>query len=249
MPRWIPFIIATLLLAGAWFARGLADDVAFVVPAREGILYAATFNGGRFADDWTLQDRRGEVSAVTNDTLHLSIADFVPDVQALSSINRYRYRDFTLNVTAAATDGSFNNKFGVVFRLVDADNYYLFTISSDGYYAVWRVLDGLQAPLSAWIPSSAIVQGSDGEQNQLTVTAQDDQLTFAVNGTALDLCIPDAADGVSTYVEAEARCVDGTMQPTVSDGAFAVGQLGMAIETLTRGGLAVTFDNVVISAP
>jgi hypothetical protein len=144
-----------------------------------------------------------------------------------------------------------------VFWLADPHSYYAFYISSDGYYKVERSVDGLQKDLSNWIPSEAIRLADDangtgtideGEavENTLRVVAYHDRFQFYVNGTRLELCIPDDPDGASTF--AAGACVGGQMHDTLTDAALRAGRIGLAAATTVTGGagVVVEFDNLVI---
>jgi hypothetical protein len=130
-----------------------------------------------------------------------------------------------------------------------ASNYYMFLMSSDGYYSVWRGTEARSERVSAWIPTDAIVQGLDAD-NQIRVVAVDDAFRFYINDTPLELCIPDSPDAVSTY--AYGTCVDGQMQLVLRDDSTADGQIGMAVDTIQPGGgpgVTVEFDDLSVIYP
>lgn len=71
------------------------------------------------------------------------------------------FSDVRILVDATKMGGIDNNDFGVICRYQDADNYYFFILSSDGYYGIGKVRDGVQTliGMDAMPPSEAIIQG------------------------------------------------------------------------------------------
>jgi len=143
--------------------------------------------------------------------------------------------------------------FGVPLRLLfrpqdEPIGFYLFLISSDGFYSVWRGADGETRKLSTWIASDAIRQGLDVE-NRIRVIGRADAYQFFINDTQVELCIPDDPAGISTF--ASEQCFEGSMQPTLQDDTFQQGQIGLVLDTTQTGntGIMVEFDDVVVFSP
>jgi len=233
-------VILALALHGL---NRLAGDWHYTVPAEPGaVLYAAAFDA--LPDDWDLYE--GRLSAQVED------GALVIEVGAASSLpfsTAAPYFDaFDLTVQAQAVDGPLNNGFGVVFRLRDPRNYFLFLVSSDGYYRVVREVDGVQRELSTWIPSPAVNQGI-GATNQLRVTASGGEFRFYVNGEPLKLCVPDNPAGYSTYNDLTGACQEGRMVEALKDDSIASGRLGVIAMTLDEPDVRVLFDNLVVYGP
>jgi hypothetical protein len=212
----------------------------YVVPSTPGeVLYAATFDDA--AADWELYS--GRLSAqVADGALRVTVGE--PDSLPFSTAAPY-FSDFDLRVKTAAVAGPLDNGYGVIFRAQDSDNYFLFLISSDGYYQVRREVNGAEKILSEWIPSELIHQGLN-TANEIRVVAQGDTFQFYVNGTQVELCIPNDPDAVSTYVDS---CVDGQMLPQLVDNSIAEGQIGVIALTFDEPGVEVDFDNVLVFGP
>ncbi len=253
MRRFGLLIGATVFLGVVWWLRGNTDVLTFVVPTNREVLYATTFTDGVFLADWSTEDRRGYVSELVDEQLQLTIEEAVflaPGTpNALRATMQYPLRDFDYRVEATALEGPLNNSFGVVFRQLDPQTYYIFYISSDGYYSVWRETPAGRIALSNWIPTDAVNQGTDGVTNRVRVVAQGSEFVFFVNDTPLPLCVPDAPSGESTYIEATATCVDGTMQPTLTDNTIPYGKIGVIVTPFVSGQLSVAFDNPVVLRP
>ena len=81
--------------------------------------------------------------------------------------------------------GSSNDIFGLVCRMEDNENYYFFVISSDGYYGIGKVINGVQSMLGSpgMQPSELISQGT--AKNHLRADCIDENLVLSVNGQEL----------------------------------------------------------------
>lgn len=204
------------------------------------LLYISTFDA--FADEW--QQYAGRVRAgLMEGALQIAIED--ADRRPFST-TPFRYGDFDLEADMQAVAGPLNNAYGVVFRLQDERNLYRFLISSDGWYSLWRTVDGQDKRLSAWISSPLIVQGLN-TVNRVRVVAQGPQMQFFINGQQVQLCIPDDPAGESTFSRGE--CIGGTMRDTLVDTTFAEGHIGLIAQTLREPGVVVNFEHILIFSP
>ena len=126
--------------------------------------------------------------------------------------------DFLLEVDTQYVDGPADAEYGVIFRQVDADNYYFFAISRSGSYGMWRLEDGEWQTLVEWTATDAIDTSEDA-LNRLGILAEGAQLTLLVNDVAL------------TQLE---------------DETFASGKVALALGTFDEAGAEVAFDNLDI---
>ncbi len=127
-------------------------------------------------------------------------------------------------------------------------NYYAFLISSDGYYALERVVDGVREVLSTWIPSPNIHQDL-GARNRIRVIARGTELKFFVNGAQAPLCMPDEPGASSTFTNGE--CIGGRMVDGFQAPQPLGGQLGLIAQATQTGGggVVVDFDNFTVFSP
>lgn len=129
--------------------------------------------------------------------------------------------DFHLTVEATQVAGPDDNEYGVLARLQDADNFYRFSISGDGYYLISKSVDDIQEPLgSNWTPSDAINQGL--ATNVIEVICEGNVLTLIVNGQQL---------------------------AQVEDDQFAHGDIGLHAGTFYQAGVEIHFDNLSVNEP
>lgn len=250
MRKIILFLSLIGLLGLLLLARGLLADWRYVMEGAPGdLLYAAAFDG--FTEEW--QQYRGQDEAQIGEGRLV-----IGTSQAVSgpfSVAQPWFADFDLRVVAQPLEGPLDNGYGVIFRLQTNDPstprddaYYLFLISSDGYYQVRRVIAGDVRELSTWIPSPHILQGLD-VVNHLRVVAAGDQFRFFINGEAVALCIPDDPTARSTYIERSGECLGGQMRTTLIDDSIGQGQVGLIVLSLGTPGVRVAFDNLLIFQP
>lgn len=247
MRHFLPLLILIVVLVVVYSLSRLTAEWYYIQPVKAGeAAYVATFD--QFTEDWGLYD--GRLSAEVVDGALRLTAD---DVNRYPfSVAKQHWGDFDLTVQATPVDGPEDNGYGVIFRLQnrgnispDDDYFYMFLISSDGYYQVTRSLNGQQKIISNWIPSDLIRQGI-GATNQVRVTAVGDQFRFYINGEPVQLCLPNNPDGISTYL---GECIDGQMTDVLTDSTIPSGQLGVVIQSLDEPGVVVDFDNVVVVGP
>jgi hypothetical protein len=130
--------------------------------------------------------------------------------------------DVNVETATRWVDGNGEDDFGLVCRGMDQNNFYFFSISSDGYYGIGKVKDGTLKLLNsqAMMPSEHISQSQD--TNHLQAACIGDRLSLTVNGVLL----------------AEVRDAD-----------FQRGAVGLIAGTLDEGFTVVDFDNFSVTAP
>ncbi len=133
-----------------------------------------------------------------------------------------KFADVQVEVDALRTAGSKNNVFGILCRYQNAENFYQFLVSNDGYYDISKVIDNQRLPLTGeqLLPSEAIPQ--DMGILQLRADCIGGQLVLFVNGTEI------------------ARALDSDLP------SGNVGLLAGAFET---PGTEIYFDNFVVRKP
>ena len=250
MRRFMILLVLLLLLAVAYLANRFTVHLHYIVPVETAkVAYIATFDD--FISDWAQTEGRLKVQILDTGTLRIEVSE--TDKLPFSQAKPY-FGDFDVRVQTTAVDGPEGNGYGLIFRLQNKDNtspsdddFYLFEISSDGYYRVLRAFNGVQKELSTWIPSPVINQHI-GSTNFIRVNAKGDQFQFYINTHQVQLCIPDDPNGTSTF-PATGQCVGGKMVDTLVDVSIPNGQLGVVAQSLDEAGVVVDFDNVVVYGP
>ena len=121
--------------------------------------------------------------------------------------------DFVAEVEVSHYDGPLINEGGLLFRYVDSANFYLVSVSSDGYFVVKKLVDGEWVTLVEWTESDAANTGSRSA-NYLTVLAEGEQLAFFIN----DELVAEVAD--DSFSEGGVALVAGTLDEYEVDIAF-----------------------------
>ncbi len=110
--------------------------------------------------------------------------------------------------------------FGLVCRYLDENNFYALEVSEDGYFSIWKRLDGEFVTLVDWEYTDALL--ADGTGVTLQAACLGDTLMLAADEILL----------------AEA-----------SDTSFSQGDIGLIAGTWETVGLGVAFDNLVAHGP
>jgi hypothetical protein len=129
----------------------------------------------------------------------------------------YDLTNLVMVVEARRVAGPLDNQYGVIVRYQDRANFYLFTVSSDGLYAVQMLRDDNWQDLVKWTPSAAIRQ--DEGTNVLRVEAQGPEMRFLVNSELL--------------------CV-------LQDSTIGSGSIGLAAGSFAEPEVEVRFDNLLV---
>ncbi len=215
-----------------------------------GVLYQTAFDDPAGGEDWELFDD-GIVAARIEEGLLVAEVGAITDQGTWSGLN-YTFEDFVLDVDAVKLGGPDNNGIIVIFRLVDNENYNRFDISSDGYYRLIAVRDGVQRVVSGdWAFSPAILTGD--ATNHLRVEAAGDTFRFAVNGEPLRLCISEDED--TQPIPMEDECLGGEYVMEWTNGDLMRGKIGLGAqgftgfdgEQATPAEATIGFDNLVIT--
>jgi hypothetical protein len=104
--------------------------------------------------------------------------------------------DVSIEVDARKIGGSDDNFFGVVCHYIDANNYYLFMITSDGYSGIAMRKDGVDTLISPglkFLPMDGIKKGN--ATNHIRADCVGEQLTLYANGKQVNLAFDNSLTG------------------------------------------------------
>ena len=109
-----------------------------------------------------------------------------PNTSAVAVPPGASFADVSVQAEARLESGSSDNNFGLLCRYQDMNNFYAFLISSDGYYAIAKVIDGtpytiLSGDGTHLMPSEAILVEPSAD-NEIHAVCAGDELTLYVNG-------------------------------------------------------------------
>lgn len=125
--------------------------------------------------------------------------------------------DFRAEVSTALPKGcGSGDKFGLMFRILDANNYYVIQVDCEGRYRLMRLVGGAGTALIDWSQSTAIKRGVNAA-NTLRVETKGNSMTMFINGERLD---------------------------TASDSIFAKGRFGLWVGSNVTKNFTVVFDEL-----
>lgn len=139
------------------------------------------------------------------------------------TVNEGKYSDTRIDVDAVLLNGPANDNFGVICRFVDNANFYGFLVTHDGYYGIFKMLDGkmiLSGGKQNLDFSEVIRQG--GIVNHITATCEGNILSLEVNDALL---------------------------AEIQDESFSSGQIGLIVGAYETAGVQVLFDNLKVTQP
>ncbi len=212
MKRILPLIAVVFLLCGC--RSSLFTDLA--VPSG-GILYRDDFSDP--ASGWPVESVLdwSEGYSAHNYVINVDLPQY--DVWAVPG---QIFDDSTIEADAVRLAGPDENRFGLICRYHPPQDYYFFIISSDGYYAIGKTINGSAALLGqemmAYHP--AIVKG-DGP-NLLRFDCIGGTLTGYVNGQVV---------------------------AAVNDADFSQGEAGLIAGTFSSTGVRIGFGNFMVIKP
>ena len=137
--------------------------------------------------------------------------------------------DVVLEADAQHAAGPDNNEYGLMCRYSRGgdgrNSFYFFMVSSDGYYALGKVVRDVRTILSpaegSFQPIEAVAFDPRAV-NRLRASCQGTQLALSLNGELL---------------------------AEFSDSELARGDVGVLAGSFDEGGVRITFDNVVVQQP
>lgn len=145
------------------------------------------------------------------------------DYAIWSSSGAGDFGDISVEADAVMIGGPEENEFGLLCRFIDNSNFYVATIASDGYYFIWRRLNGGDWELvgmDSGQTSTAIYTGT--QTNRIRLDCIGSSLTLYANGTQLI---------------------------QVHDSSLTSGDVGVYAGSFDVAGVDVVFDNFLILQP
>jgi hypothetical protein len=212
-------IIGVLLLVTAACGAGESEpDACDNLPD---IMFIDDFNG-EFDCGWATYNRGGGIASIENSAMQLTVSQ--PGQIWWTNPSR-NFDDVVIRVEARQVSGPNDNAYGIICRYQNEENFYVFLISGDGYYAIGKYQTGNENVVyltenGQFQPSDAINTGISS--NEMEVSCIGNELSLAVNGAPL---------------------------VSVSDPTFVTGDIGLAASTLQAATGVIEFDNVQVATP
>jgi hypothetical protein len=122
---------------------------------------------------------------------------------------------------------------------------YLFLISNDGYYSLWKLENGTYEQVTIWHYSNGVLNEGLNVENHIRVVGRGDEFEFYLNGQAALLCIP--LEGELPTGNSD-NCL-GEESYIWKDDSFAQGKLGLVVSGATNPDTVAEFDNFTVFMP
>ena len=217
--KWLGITLMAIVLLSAC-NLGESDEDVCLSP---GVLFEDDFADAQ-ACGWAQYDQGGASAAIEDEVLRLTTSQPGPFWWTNPGRN---FDDVIITVQARQASGPDNNAYGVICRYQSPENFYVFLISGDGYYAIGKYQSGSETILYLtgdgqyhYVFSDAINQGI--ASNQVRVGCVGNELSLTVNGLPL---------------------------ATVNDPTFVTGDVGLGVSAFELGTAVIEFDNIQVLAP
>jgi hypothetical protein len=206
------FLILSIFLSactGAWIAD--------LVTQPGQVLYHDDFSnpGSGWPQTTSLNGTMGYDHGVYRMLVNSSLYD-------LLAVSGQSFGDLQIEVDATRLSGPVYNRYGLICRFRDMADFYFYAVSSDGYYAIGKVKNGVTSLLGQEMMaySAFILQGSN------------------TNHLRFD-CIGNTLKG---YVNSQTLAI-------AEDADFSSGDAGLMSGSYDQGGVEVSFDNFMVIKP
>lgn len=132
------------------------------------------------------------------------------------------FSDTKFSVEAKKVTGSDETSYGLVCRYQDKQNFYGFSVSTDGYAGIYRVEDGKTSLLSGEnYLYTELIEMHDGV-NMIVAICQNESLRLEINGVEV---------------------------LRATDDRFQIGEVGFFLETAQEGNASALFNHFIVVKP
>lgn len=212
-----------LILAGA-LALGACGPAGGTAPVTPGVIFQDDFSDPN--SGWDTHTGADVTTNYADGRYLLAAEEPLVDVWATPGLE---LTDVVIEADSQYAAGPENNEYGLMCRYTRAgdgsNSFYFFFISSDGYYALGKVVKNARTVLSPEAGSfqpSVTIQMGPSATNHLSATCQGTHFSLSVNGTRVG---------------------------EFEDDELPRGDIGLIAGTFDEGGVRLLFDNVVVRQP
>lgn len=212
---WIALIAISFMLSACLPAFLAADQLPWV--SDDPVLFRDDFSGENIG--WATHE--DSLSFAGFDLNGYRLQSGMPDYQ-FWSVPGLNFQDTLVQTSAKKLAGPDDNLFGLVCRYQDDNNFYALVIGSDGYYGIFKRIDGEQSLVDQdhMDFSEAINRGV--AENTIRAICQGDQLALFVNDTPLI---------------------------QVQDDSLSQGDVGLIAGNFAVPGVDILFDDFIVVSP
>jgi hypothetical protein len=209
---WMLCVLMTVgLLTGCDSGQSPPAQSMGQTPSANQILFKDDFSN--VPSTWGTWERDGGV--ITYEQGGLRILVNKPNFDFWSVAGK-QFQDITIDVDVTRLAGPEDNDFGVICRYLDGRNFYMFLVSSDGYYGIAKVKNDQRSLIGI-------------EQLKYTDRIQSGQTAHQLRATCVGSTL--------------ALTVDGELLLTAQDTDFTSGDVGVLAGAYSTPGVDILFDN------
>jgi hypothetical protein len=206
-------ILILFLFIGLWGCTPAA-----LKPKNDNILLIDDFSSN--LNNWNVWENEAG-SAVSYFQQGLVFIINIPQYDYISVPNG-SFEDVRIEATANKLTGSDDNDYGIICRYQNEKNYYGFILSSDGFFGIIKVKEGIYQ----------LLNNTSLEFNAMIHTGNE------FNYLRMD-CI---GNTISAYV-------NNSKLAEVTDPDFSDGRVGLMAGSFSKPGIAILFDNFLVLKP
>lgn len=216
------FIPLLLIFLSIFLSACVSGGVSGPDPCNEeGTLLLDDFEGEKDCG-WILYNDRGVTSEISDGVLKIS--NSLSGEISWANADRH-FDDVIITTQARQVDGPDDNAYGVICRYQNPENFYVFLISGDGYYAIGKYQSGNSqiqylSGEGQYVYSDAINQGAAA--NEIRASCVGNEMSLYVNGIPLE---------------------------SITDPTFVIGDIGLGASTFEPGTAVIEFDDIRVIAP
>jgi hypothetical protein len=134
---------------------------------------------------WDVYEGQEGVTGLENEAYKIQVKSQFTEILAYPKSDMIIPADVIVEVQALNA-GSQDNYYGLICRYTNQENFYFLVISSDGYYGIGKVKDGLHSLVNRTeMPPTEVYDG--GAINNLRAECTGSRLALYVNGSLLDV--------------------------------------------------------------
>ncbi len=216
--RWIIFIVLITLFIPACAPQAVSEKI----KSKTGtIIYEDDFSDPN--SGWQVIDASQGTLGYADGAYRMMLK--VPAFTSWVSAKKI-FNDAAVDVDVTKTAGPDESIYGVICRMADEKNFYIFAISSAGYYAIGKVVEG-KGPTMLGTDGADKLKASDviikgNQTNHIQAICKGDTLTLKINDQQVS---------------------------SVQDQDISTGDIGLMVKTFKEPGLDVKFDNLKATIP
>lgn len=169
--------------------------------------------------DWGIWEHSGGAVYYAQGGLRILVKDAQTDVWSVAGKN---LADVRIESVAKRLDGAADNDFGLICRYQDNQNFYMFLVSSDGYYGIAKLKNNQHSLIGI-------------EQLQYSSKIQREKVSHRLRADC-------RGEKLSLYV-------DGVLLMQGSDADFQTGDVGVLAGAYSTSGVDILFDNFIVTQP